>query len=261
MGNEFKIALYIDGSNVTAVSIGNTQHQGMREYQEDSFGYTNLNQSNIQETGFAAIVSDGMGGLSSGDEVSRYSVSALSEAIERFDRSAPADVYFRNVFNDINNAVTSGGTGGGATLSAVYCTQKGVFWGSTGDSRIYFCRRNKLYQLSRDFDYMDMLLDRVIDFDMTMDEALSDPKKDNLAAYIGSGEYITPDTALKPLLPYAGDRILICSDGVYNALSETELISCFRGGAQNSADMIGQAVLNKGYRNQDNFTAIVLEFK
>ncbi len=261
MGNEFKIALYIDGSNVTAVSIGNTQHQGMREYQEDSFGYTNLNQSNIQETGFAAIVSDGMGGLSSGDKVSRYAVSSLSEAIERFDRSVSVDVFFRNAFNDINNAVSSGDTGGGATLSAVYCTQKGIFWGSTGDSRIYFCRRNKLYQLSHDFDYMDMLLDRVIASEITMDEALENPKKDTLAAYIGSGEYLSPDVALKPLLPYAGDRILMCSDGVYNALSEDELLSCFVNGAQNSADLIGQAVLNKGYRNQDNFTAIVLEFK
>lgn len=261
MGNEFKVSLYIDSSNVTAISIGNTQHQGMREYQEDSFGYTSLNHDSLQETGFAAIVSDGMGGLSSGDKVSRYSVSALAGACENTDLSVPVNVRLANVFNDINNAVSAGDTGGGATLSAVLCTQSGIYWCSTGDSRIYLCRHNKLYQLSRDFDYMDMLLDRVIDFDLTMDEAYENPKKDTLAAYIGSGEYLFPDVSIKPLLPYVGDRILICSDGVYNALSEPELENCLTLSAQDSADAICNMVLGKGYSNQDNFTAIVLEFK
>ncbi len=260
MGNEFKISVFFDDSDVTAVSIGNIQHQGKRDYQEDSFGYTSLEQDEVYDKGFIAVVSDGMGGMSNGDEISRYAVSAMLEMRDQTDKMTPVHIRFTQMLNRINDAVVNKGTGGGATICAVFCTQNGIFWCSSGDSRIYLKRDKTLTQLSRDFDYMDILLDRVIDGEISMEEALNDPQKDNLAAYVGLNEKLSPDVNIRPFIPCKGDRLLICSDGVYNAIPGDELSQILTLQAQDSADEIRRSILRKNYDNQDNFTAVVLEF-
>ena len=259
MAENFSISLPIQGTGITRIALGNSQHQGMRPYQEDSFGYSSIDQLVIDAHGFMAIVSDGMGGLSCGDKVSRYAVSTSKSIFDSFS-TEPVHIRFSRAVNSISTTVAQSYTGGGATLSAVYCTNQGIYWCSTGDSRIYLCRNGRLHQITRDFDYADRLLDRVIDGDLTFDEADDDPKKDSLAEYIGSGETLHPDVNIKPLLPEIGDKLLICSDGVYNALSENELLIQLVKRPQHSADGILAAVLNKGYENQDNFTSVILEF-
>lgn len=259
MAENFSISLPIAGTDITRIALGSSQHQGMRPYQEDSFGYSSVEQSDIDSNGLVAVVSDGMGGLSCGDKVSRYAVLA-AKGIFSSASAEPVHIRFINYINSISAAVVQNYSGGGATLSAVYCTSQGIYWCSTGDSRIYLCRNGRLYQLSRDFDYADRLLDRVINGEITFDEADNDPKKDSLAEYIGSGEILHPDVNIKPFLPEIGDKLLLCSDGVYNALSENELLIQLVKKPQHCADGIVAAVLNKGYENQDNFTSVILEF-
>ena len=259
MAEDFKISLRISGTNINHIGLGNSQHQGMRPYQEDSFGFSSIEQSEINRHGFVAIVSDGMGGMSCGDKVSRYAVECTKQIFADYN-SDPIHIRFIRAINRISTASTQNYVGGGATLSAVYCTLQGIYWCSTGDSRVYLYRNDRLYQLTRDFDYAERLLDRVIDGEITFDEADSDPKKDSLAEYIGSGEELHPDVNIKPFIPEFGDKLLICSDGVYNALTEDELLLQLEKQPQRCADGILAAVLNKGYENQDNFTSVILEF-
>lgn len=260
MSNEFKVLFHVDGSDITSVSIGNIQHQGKRDYQEDSFGYTSLEQNDVTEKGFIAVVSDGMGGMSNGDKISRYTVSAIKEMRDQVNDMTPVHIRFTQMLNVINDAVVNGGTVGGATVSAVFCTRNGVFWCSVGDSRVYLRRGKSLVRLSRDFDYMDILLDKVIDGEMSMEDALDEPQKDNLASYVGLNERLSPDVNIRPFIPQRGDKLLICSDGVYNAVPNDELCQILSLRAQDSADEIRQSILRKNYENQDNFTAVVLEF-
>ena len=259
MAEGFTISLPINGTNIKRISVGNSQHQGMRPYQEDSFGFSSIQQSDIDKYGFVAIVSDGMGGSSCGDKVSKYAVSCTQNIFNSVSTEA-VHARFIRALNSINAASAQNYPGGGATLSAVYCKPQGVYWCSTGDSRIYLHRNGRLYQLSCDFDYADTLLDKVIDGKLTFAEADTDPQKDSLSEYIGSGEMLHPDVNIKPFIPDESDNLLICSDGVYNALTEDELLLQLEKNALSCADGILNAVLNKGYTNQDNFTAIILEF-
>ena len=64
----------------------------------------------------------------------------------------------------------------------------------------------------------------------------------------------------KPLIPEKNDKLLMCSDGVYNALSSDELSEALSYPAGEAAVKIENLVISKGYSNQDNFTAVVLEF-
>lgn len=129
-----------------------------------------------------------------------------------------------------------------------------------GDSRIYLLRDGEFTQLTADQDYMSILLDRVIDGKIDWQQAKNDPERNALAQFVGSGVQLYPDMNCIPLRTQPGDRLLICSDGVYNALSGEELrqsLTLTAGGA--AEDILGR-VLARGYANQDNFTAVVLQF-
>ncbi len=258
MADRFSVSLSISGSDVNEISIGNAQNRGARDYQEDSFGYTPLDKAGSE--GFAAVVADGMGGLSAGDKVSAYAVSALLGMRDRITRTEPVHVKFRQLISVINRNVVHGGTGGGCTFAAVFCRNDGVYWCSVGDSRIYILRDGMLFQLSEDGDYQNQLLDKVIAETLTYADMAENEKKDSLVQYIGSKNEPVADVNIRPLIPHSGDKLLICSDGVYNALSIGEMSGALSKPAQEAADALMSEILNKNYANQDNNTAVVLEF-
>lgn len=258
MGQDFSVRLKINGSDVKRIAIGNSQHRGARPYQEDSFGYTPLDRA--EKDGFAAVVADGMGGLSAGDKVSAYAVSAMLEMRYQVQSMSPVPVRFRQMLSAINDKVCSSGIGGGCTAAAVFCCSEGVYWCSVGDSRIYIQRDGMLFQITEDGDHQNDLLDEVISGELDFDEMMSDESKDSLAQYIGFKGALKPDVSISPLIPSVGDRLLICSDGVYNALSVGEMSRALALSAQNAADALLNGILQKNYQNQDNCTAVVLEF-
>lgn len=258
MANKFSVKLHILGSNVREISIGNAQNRGARDYQEDSFGYTPLNKASSE--GFTAVVADGMGGLSAGDEVSAYTVSSIIGMGNRMVGAEPVHAKFLQIVSEINKQVVIGGSGGGCTVAAVFCRKDGVYWCSVGDSRIYILRNGMLFQLSEDGDHQNQLLDDVINETLDFEDMMQNEKKDSLAQYIGSENEPEPDVNIRPLVPQSGDKMLICSDGVYNALTIEEMSQALSAPAQNAADELMTLILNKNYSNQDNNTAVVLEF-
>ena len=117
-----------------------------------------------------------------------------------------------------------------------------------------------VFQLSEDGDYQNRLLDDVIAQRLSFEEVIANEKKDSLVYYIGSKSEPMPDVNIRPLVPRSGDKLLICSDGVYNALSDKEMSLALFQPAQQAADALASAIINKNYTNQDNNTMIVLEF-
>ena len=257
MEGRFVVSLNISGSDVTEISIGNAQSRGARDYQEDSFGYTPLDK--VDSNGFVAVVADGMGGLAAGDKVSSYVVASLLRMRDLISRGNVSDK-FREMVSQLNHDVFYGGTGGGCTLAAVYCRSDGIYWCSVGDSRIYLFRSELMFQLSEDGDYQNQLLDDVIAQRLSFEDMIANEKKDSLVHYIGSKSEPMPDVNTRPLVPRLGDKLLICSDGVYNALSDEEMSLALHNTAQQAADALASAIISKNYTNQDNNTMIVLEF-
>lgn len=259
MADGFAIKLCISGSNISEIFVGNAQDRGARDYQEDSFGYTPLDEANY--TGFVAVVADGMGGLAAGDKVSSYSVSEIVKLNTKLTTMQMPFVGFRHTVSELNQKVLDGQTGGGCTLAAVCCSNRGVYWCSVGDSRIYIARDGMIFQLSEDGDYQNRLLDDVIAGELSAEDMLANEKKDSLAEYIGSPTEPYADVNIRPLIPNIGDKILICSDGVYNALSDEEMAHSLSRPASEAAEALIQLIKEKNYENQDNNTAVVLEFQ
>lgn len=236
-----------------SISAAVITHPGAREYQEDSYGFSELKPDMER---FAAVLADGMGGLSSGALVSAQTVSGmLSEPLDV--ENIPGALV--RAAQRTSSEISAGGTGGGSTMAEAVVTPEGLYFCSVGDSRIYLRRGSILTQLTEDQDHFQTLLAHVADGSINYRQAVSDKDRDALAQYMGSGAALSPDVVLRafPLLP--GDRIMLCSDGVYNALTAAELLQSLTLSAGGAAEDILGRILARGWANQDNFTAIVLE--
>lgn len=240
------------------VAVGCVQHQGVREQQEDSVGFTPVNGDPMD--GFLAVVADGMGGMASGAFVSGWTVRRMLEAEIGRSGEAP-EKQLCEAARRISGEIAAGGSRGGSTMAAVYLDSAGVHICSVGDSRVYMQRGGVLTRLTEDGDYMSTLLDRVIGGELTFQQAAEDPERDSLTQFMGGGVNIQPDATRAPIRPESGDRLLICSDGVYNAVNEQTLLQSLTLSAAAAAEDILGRVLAKGYANQDNLTAAVLEFR
>ena len=260
MSRDLFISMDFSASDVRGINVSSIHDRGARDYQEDNLGFSSAEKESLEKYGFTAVVADGMGGLSDGAQISSYVVDSVLEMQQKRDPSFPVHIHFSKAFRAINNNIMKNGIKGGSTAAAVMCLPSGVHWCAVGDSRIYLFRNDFLTHLNEDSDYLNRLIERVILHEIAYAEAAKDPKKDALAQYMGYKEEITPDVNIRPLVPRKNDKLLICSDGVYNAASSEELSEALAHPAGEAAEIIKKTVLSKGYSNQDNFTAVVLEF-
>ncbi len=258
-GNFF-VRMNFDGADVNKITFGSISNRGARNYQEDSFGFSPIGKKDLKNYGFTAVVADGMGGLSNGDKISSYVVFAYLEMLKQRDKEVPVHIYLSQALKTVNNNVLASGIKGGSTAVAVTCLPSGIHWCTVGDSRVYLFRDGKLSALNEDSDYMNDLIDMVISGEITFEEVEENSKKDSLAQYVGCKSGISPDVNSRPFIPQNNDKLLLCSDGVYNALKPEELIESLGFEAFEAAQIIENRVVAKGYANQDNFTAVVLGF-
>ncbi len=245
-------------SEISRIVIGHSQSVGKRSYQEDSFGYT---KPADYCGSFTAVVADGMGGLSNGSEISAYVVERMLQMSRRLAPGVPVHAELTRIAQSINSNFLNNAAKSGSTLAAVYCNPDGIFWCCVGDSRVYLFRRGRLTQLNEDTDYLNVLFRKVLAGELTYQQAALDPQKDSLAQYIGRVGQITPDCNRYPLIPEKNDKILICSDGIYNSFTDDELAILLSLPAQTAADAILRENMEKNKPGQDNFTAVILEFK
>lgn len=250
--------IHFPHSGITHIVIGYAQSQGMRDYQEDSFGYW---QSRHQQKRFAAVVADGMGGLTEGNKISAYVVQQMLEQCKEMNPELPVMSQLRVILQDMNEEAKERFPESGSTVVTVYCDENGLYWCCAGDSRIYLYRRGRLIQLNEDDDYFNRLFNRVREGSLTYKEAVAEPQKDCLVQYVGMQSVIEPDCNNRPFVLEKHDKLLLCSDGIYNMLSRQELIEIMA----KPVSKITESILLKSKQNnnpyQDNFTAVILQFE
>ena len=246
--------------------IGNSQHIGNRKKQEDSFGFSELEDSAyLASHGFCAVLSDGMGGLAAGRTVSEFTVMKSLEFFEQISYERPVWQQIEWFLNKLNEEVcdtysTKGKAGAGSTLVMAILYGDQLFWGAVGDSRICLLRGNRLYQVNEDHDYRNQLLGEYIKGNLSLHEALHDRQGSALASYIGCPSALRVDRSIRGLSLQDGDRILLMSDGLYRALTEEEILKKCNAQPQKMCDRLVQEVLDKKYPSQDNTTLLVLEY-
>ena len=182
-------------------------------------------------------VADGMGGHAGGEVASAIAINTLQQLLPvindpAIDLDSRADL-FLNISYEVDAEILRVSkekpelSGMGTTLTALSLSDNQVDLLHIGDSRCYRFRDNKLEKLSYDHTVMQELLDQGR---LTPEEVFDHPQRSLLT------QALMGDSGIDPvLMSYevkAGDKFLLCSDGLTNVLSELEIIKIIKATAE-----------------------------
>ncbi len=217
-------------------------------------------------------VSDGMGGGNAGDVASRLLLEQLSTMIPRTFRIAASGLkpdyltHLQQVIQAVHlelNARADGDSqkqGMAATLALAWFTPENLYLCNVGDSRIYLHRQStdgpETRQLSEDHTFAWKKMQRG---ELTEREFRAHPRRAALYEVIGGGHpTVNPYVASCPY--QAGDRFLLCSDGLIDGIWDKHIHTAFLKNPDSTRplteSLIARAVCNDG---NDDTTVIALE--
>lgn len=235
-----------------AVRYGATTHAGSRRGE---------NQDEYVARWPIFLVADGMGGHESGREAARLVAGAFETAVGR-DWVTLVDLQaaIRAATGSIE-ALTSSGVASppGSTVSGVGLARHdgGLAWlvFNIGDSRTYRVRKGTLEQVTVDHSRVQEL----VESGATDTEARQRVSSNIITRAIGGGMRQTPELDQWVLPVVAGDRMLVCSDGVTGELSHALIAATLlsHDDPQDAAVAIVEAAVTAGGR--DNVTAVVVD--
>src|SRR5262249_19844745 len=145
-------------------------------------------------------------------------------------------------------------SGMGATAVLAYFRGPRVFLVNLGDSRGYACRDGSLQRVTEDHSIVGML---VREGSLRPEEAQDHPSRGVLSRFVGMENAVDPDVHPLPLA--APTRILLCSDGLTQELSDDFIEATLqsRPDPQGACDSLIAAARARGAR--DNVTAVVID--
>lgn len=201
-------------------------------------------------------VADGLGGLEMGDVASRLALDTLAAALR--DRPNADGVVAGG--REANDAVWRAASGReaaiGTTLTALAVTEDaGAVVLHVGDSRLYRLREGHLEQLTEDHT---VTADLVRTGELRAEDAPEHPHRHVLTRALGVRPSVEIDRA--SLVLEAGDRLLLCTDGLFQSLAPAALASALGGGdPQSCADALVAGAVGAGA--SDNVTAVVVDVR
>ena len=247
-----------NSDKVPRVLIGNAQTIGKREEQEDSFSTL------VTENGVLAVVADGMGGYTGGKLASNITVNTFLQEFKIAEDISNIDEFFRNAANLSNRAVLdkSKGKRMGTTLVSVIVSDGQLYWASVGDSAIVLFKDGEFINLNKKHIFEAVLEEQYVSGRISEEQLLNNPMKKRITSYIGSEVVRDVEIGKKPIKLRPGDRVILCSDGVYNSVSELEMEKIFMKKTDpfKASEEIIDLIKSKNFEKQDNATVIILEY-
>ncbi|MET7962390.1 PP2C family protein-serine/threonine phosphatase [Micromonospora zamorensis] len=218
------------------------------------------NQDALHAGTWLVAVADGMGGMAAGDLASALTIDAVAP----LDVETPEDALVAALEGGIALATSrirqavaedSERQGMGTTLTALLFARTGscLALAHVGDSRAYLFREGVLKQVTRDDTFVQMLVDQGV---ITPDQASSHPRRAVVTQAL-QGEEVSPSYAT--MVPRAGDRWLLCSDGLSNVVRPDTLTEVLTGYPERS-ECVGKLIdlaLHAGA--PDNVTVVVAD--
>lgn len=258
--------------------VGMKSHVGcIREVNQDSMlalTFSACERSNPTQA-LLLIVADGMGGEAEGDKASSLAIRGM--ATEVLHRQLPIvvspettplplplevpdrlEALLRESMASANRTIFDYAQqdpmrrGMGSTLTAVMIAWPHAVFGHAGDTRAYLIRGG-LDQVTEDHSLVGKLVRMG---QLTREEARNSPQRSYLYRAMGTAGDLEMDVYHRSLEP--GDRIVMCSDGVWEYFTDEEMVEIMARGddPQATCETLIETVLQRGA--DDNCTAIVL---
>ena len=215
------------------------------------------------------IVADGMGGRRGGDIAARLAVESLQAAIRKrlAKDSAPRPEDLAGMSGLLEGAVVIASQairdegaanieylGMGAALVAALVAGGHVHIAHMGDSRAYLLRGDELRRLTDDHTIIGALLRHG---EISPEEAVDHPAQGRLTRFAGMEPMMDP--SMRSMELQAGDRLMLCTDGLWGAVGDVQLKSIMAEGNNPEETCRNLIAAGKQAGGQDNLTAVVCE--
>ena len=204
-------------------------------------------------------VADGMGGHAAGEVASAVAIAAIAA----LDEDAPGP----DLLDALLGAATSANqhlhdmVEGDAALEGMGTTLTAILWGGNrlgllhiGDSRCYLLRDGELAQITHDHTLVQTLVDAGR---ISQEEAEAHPQRNVITKVLDGREELEPDLSVREVR--AGDRYLLCSDGLTGPVGSADTLrdALSLADPQEAVDRLVQLALRGG--GPDNITVIVAD--
>ncbi|MDF2746832.1 MAG: pstP [Propionibacteriaceae bacterium] len=227
-----------------------------------SHSETGLVRKNNQDSGYASpqllVVADGMGGAAAGDLASAVAI----DTIRRIDKPIAGEEMLEVLSGAIHKAndriadlvetdLSLDGMGTTVTGALFDGTQIGL--AHIGDSRAYLFRDGQLQQLTHDHSWVQSLVD---EGKIDSGEAAVHPHRSLLLKVLNGQPANDPDLMMLPVS--AGDRLLLCSDGLSGLVEDPVIEALLQTpDPEEALDCLVQEARSEG--GIDNITVIVAD--
>lgn len=213
------------------------------------------------------VLADGMGGHKAGEVAASKTVMTFCELMHEIlkdsDYGIPLEemeITIKKIIKDVNAIVYEMGCreyelkGMGTTFCCLHFHPKGLIYAHVGDSRIYCLRKNRLKLLTRDHSLLRELIDMG---QISQEEARDFVYRNIITKAVGTEPSVEPSVEVMNF--QVGDLYLICSDGLSDllSLSEIEAIVSLPSTIYEKTKKLIAAAKDKG--GHDNITVVVME--
>jgi protein phosphatase len=212
------------------------------------------------------LVADGMGGQAAGEIASKRATEVVPRELKKglSPEVSPEETQklIRSAIVRANEEIIAMGAldrdlrnMGTTVVLAVWRKGNELFITGVGDSRAYLIRNGAIEQLTVDHSLAQALVEAKT---ISAEEARGHRFRNVLWKYLGTKE-VGEGPEVKVLAVQAGDRILLCTDGLSGVVSDEQVLACMKDNpdVQKCADALGQLALDNGSR--DNVSCIVIE--
>jgi protein phosphatase len=208
------------------------------------------------------MVADGVGGHNAGDKASDMAVQTLRQRILETPPNLCDDEdrlmdYFLELLNEVNDRIAKSGeeradqAGMATTAVILYLCRERAYVINVGDSRAYLYRDRQLRQITEDHTFVNELIKNGA---ITKEEAELHPKRNMITRALGGEKKLQPDFYRFDV--FSGDRLLLCTDGLYNELTEEEIRDVFE--TTSSTEAMSEQLVRRANENggSDNITVV-----
>lgn len=240
----------------TGLLIGNAQTIGRRQEQDDYFS------SLVTSIGTMAVIGDGISGLKHGRMASTLAVTVFGKEFLKLDDPRDIIDYFHHAAWMSNRGILEqlGGAHGGTTLVVAVVSANRLHYAAVGDSMILLFRDGEFMALNSRHTLETVLEAKYLSGEITREEVTNNPQRNQLINYLGYEGFKSMEIG-DPIAVLPDDIIILCSDGVYDALTEVDMeqILMKKLSPQESAEQMIECVERKSYKHQDNATVIIMQ--
>ncbi|TRX76776.1 PP2C family protein-serine/threonine phosphatase [Pseudomonas mangiferae] len=239
------------------VEFATLSKQGRREHNEDACGYW------TSPGGACFVVCDGAGGHGGGDVASETAVRTLLSAFS--SRPLLTRENIESLIAQADSAIRYGQrlTGSlrqmSATVTALFLdgSARQAQWIHLGDTRLYHFRKRGCRQLTKDHS----IVQNFVDAGMLSESRVRGHSERNLLfAALGMGEDVPPAALDVPFDVEEGDAFLICTDGFWEVVLESEMLDelMYASAAEEWLVRMERLIIERSSPGQDNYSALAV---